>query len=77
MSFDLYLLYRRYAKVALLVCFIGIKIALDSGSLLELSCFETGKLEANLEVSIMELYYIAKKVLREHEKGIVCKKGCE
>ena len=55
-------------------CFIGIKMGLICGSLLELSCFETRKLEAELEVSILELYYSAKYGFREYEKGIVCGK---
>ena len=45
---------------------------MDSGSLLELSCFEMRKLEANLEVSILELYYSTKSHFCEYEKGSVC-----
>ena len=41
---------------------------------MELSCFETHKSEADLEVSIVEFYYSAKSCFREHEKGSVCEK---
>ena len=50
------------------------KLGLICGSLLELSCFELSKLEADLEVSILELYYSAKSWLCEHKKGSVCEK---
>ena len=44
----------------------------DCGTLLELSCFEKSKLEANLEVSIMEFYYNIKYSFLKYEKGNVC-----
>jgi hypothetical protein len=42
------------------------------GSLLELSCIEICKMEADLELSIMELYYNAKLCIRKYNKGSVC-----
>lgn len=34
--------------------------------------FEISKTEADLELSILELYYSTKSCFREYEKGIVC-----
>ena len=48
------------------------KLGLICGSLLELSCFELSKLEADLEVSILELYYGTKSFFCEYEQGSVC-----
>ena len=48
------------------------KLGLICGSLLELSCFELSKLEADLEVSILELYYGTKSFFCEYEKGSAC-----
>ena len=61
-------------KAALLLCLFGLKMGLICGSLLELSCFELSKLEADLEVSILELYYGTKSFFCEYEKGSVCGK---
>ena len=36
--------------------------------------FKMGKMEAKMEVSILELYYIAKFRVRKYRKGIVCGK---
>ena len=47
-------------------------MGLICGIIVELSCFEIGKMEAKLEVSILELYYSAKSWLCEHEKGSAC-----
>ena len=49
-------------------------MGLICGSLLELSCFEMSKIEADLEVSILELYYGTKSFFCEYEKGSVCGK---
>ena len=48
-------------------------MGLICGSLLELSCFEIVKIEANLEVSIMEFYYNIKYSFLKYEKGSVCR----
>ena len=42
------------------------------GSLLELSCIEICKMEADLEVSVLELYYSAKFCIRKYKKESVC-----
>ena len=42
------------------------------GSLLELSCIEICKMEADLEISVLELYYSAKHNFRKYKKGRVC-----
>ena len=51
-----------------------LEMSLICGTFIELSCFELSKLEADLEVSILELYYTAKSCFREYEKGNVCGK---
>jgi hypothetical protein len=38
----------------------------------ELSTFPNSKMEADLEVSIFELYYSAKHSFRKYKKGSVC-----
>ena len=58
--------------VALLLCLFGLKMGLICGTFVEPSYFEIVKMEANLEVSISELYYIAKSCFREYEKGSIC-----
>ena len=42
------------------------------GTLLELSCIEICKMEADLEVSVLEPYYIVLYCVCECEKGSVC-----
>ena len=42
------------------------------GSLLELSCIEISEMEADLEVSVLELYYSAKFCIRKYKKESVC-----
>ena len=37
-------------------------------------CHELSKMEAKMEVSILELYYIAKFRVREYRKGFICGK---
>ena len=39
---------------------------------MELSCIEICKMEADLEVSVLEPYYIAKFCIRKYKKGSVC-----
>ena len=49
-------------------------MGLICGTFVELSCFEIVKMEANLELSILELYYSTKSFFCEYEKGSVCGK---
>ena len=42
------------------------------GSLLELSCIEICKMEANMEASVLELYYSSKFCIRKYKKESVC-----
>jgi hypothetical protein len=42
------------------------------GTFVELSTFPNSKMEANLEVSFMELYYSANPCVRKCKKGSVC-----
>jgi hypothetical protein len=42
------------------------------GSLLKLSCIEICKMEADLKVSVLELYYSSKPCVRKCKKGSVC-----
>ena len=55
MSIDLTQKERPQGRSSFMLCWA--QNGLELWILLELSCFETGKMEVDLEVSILELYY--------------------
>ena len=61
-----------HGLLPLFFCYFIAKTYMLYGSLLELSCIEICKMEADLEVSVLELYYSAKFCIRKYKKESVC-----